>query len=389
MGMRPALFCLALLLTACASLPGRAGRARISHDELLAGTPLGLPEAPGLIEDEQVLALSPGMRTFVAENVSPGADRATRLRQLGRAVIRGRDFHLKYDETTRTAALTFQDRRGNCLSFSNMFVAMARATGLDARFQEVYSPPDWSFRADTFVLNRHVNVLVDLGQDGEHVVDFNMEDFRTSYDRREIRDERALAHFYNNLAVERMQAGEAAAALGYFRRAARHDPSFSPAWTNLGILYHRSGHVSHAEAAHLQALQADSTDLVAMSNLAGLYERQGERSLAAEYRKRASDHRSRNPYYRFQLAREAFQAGRYDAAIGYLHEAIDRKKNEDQFYFLLGLCWLKKGDPQAARRWVARAEAVAATDSLKRRYASKMDILLPPAGERPPLESPE
>jgi hypothetical protein len=37
---------------------------------------------------------------------------------------------------------------------------------------------------------------------------------------------------------------------------------------------------------------------------------------------------------------------------------------------------MKKGNTGAARRWLARAEKVAATDALKRRYASKMDVLL-------------
>ena len=49
-----------------------------------------------------------------------------------------------YDEITRTASETFRARRGNCLSFSNMFVAMARDVGLDVQFQEVEIPPDWT-----------------------------------------------------------------------------------------------------------------------------------------------------------------------------------------------------------------------------------------------------
>jgi Flp pilus assembly protein TadD len=323
-----------------------------------------------------------------------------RLRQLAHAIVGGDDFHLEYDETTRTAAETFRARHGNCLSFSNMFVAMARHLALDAYFQEVDTPPDWSFKGETFVLNRHVNVLVDLGggigkqerlaslvrsvaSAGQHVVDFNMDDFRTSYDRRVVSDARALAHYYNNVGVERMQAGDTAAALGNFRRAAANDPSFSPIWTNLGLLYMRHGHPAYAEAAHLQALAGNPSDFVAMSNLASLYERQGDRARATAYREKVIVHRNRNPYYRFQLAREAFEKGDYDAAIDLVNDAIRKKRNEDQFYFLLGMSYLKKGDPKAARRWISRAEEVAATDALKRRYASKMDILVPPEDDTP------
>jgi len=382
-----------LLGLGCASAPLRSDRAGITRDELLAGTPLGIREdVIALVDEAEVLAVSPEMQAFLDAHVARGASRAVRVRQLASAIVDASRFGLAYDETTRTAPETFRTRRGNCLSFSSMFVAMARRVGLDARYQEVDVPPDWSFRDGTFVLNRHVNVLVDLGSSassdtrlgslvrsatqGAHVVDFNMDDFRTAYDRRPISDGRALAHFYNNLAVERMGADDTASALAYFRRAARHDPLFSPAWTNLGILYLRRGHPGHAEAAYLQALKADGGDLVAMSNLASLYERQADAERAAAYRSRVAGHRQRNPYYRYQIAREAFEAGDYDAAIGHLDYAIRRKKNEDRFYLLLGLCSLKKGDERDALRWLARAREVAATDALKRRYESKIDVLL-------------
>jgi Flp pilus assembly protein TadD len=374
------------LALACASAPPRRDGPGITIDELRAGAPLGLDrESPALVDEAEVLAVSAEMQTFLDAHVARSAGRVTRLRQLAHAIVGEGTFGLEYDETTRTAAETFRARRGNCLSFSNMFVAMARRVGLDADYQEVDVPPDWSFKDDAFVLNRHVNVLVDLGREGEHVVDFNMDDFRTTYDRRAISDARALSHFYNNMAVERMQAGDTVSALLYFRRATGHDPLFSPAWTNLGILYSRKGHPAHAEAAYLQALKVDGGDLVAMSNLANLYERRGDQERAATYRNRVADHRQRNPYYRFQIAREAFLAEDYDTAIGHLKYAVRKKQNEDQFCFLLGRSYLEKGDEAAARRWLSRAEEVAATDALKRRYSSKIDILLsaPPAEDRP------
>ena len=258
-----------------------------------------------------------------------------------------------------------------------MFVAMARDVGLNVQFQEVDIPPDWTLDKDTYVLNQHVNVFVDLGLAGVRVVDFNIGDFKASYEMRTIPDTRALAHYFNNIGVERMQAGDTASALACFRRAvAEDDRRFSPAWTNLGTLYLRNGHLAHAEAAYLQALKASEWDLVAMSDLARLYERLGDRERAAAYRKRVVYHRWLNPYYRYELARQAYAAHQYDAAIGHLKYAIRKRPKEDQFYFLLGLSYLGKGDARAARRWLARAEEVAATDALKRRYSSKIDILL-------------
>jgi transglutaminase-like putative cysteine protease len=133
-----------LITLACASAPPRRDGARITPDELRAGTVLG--EAPGssaLVAPEEVLAVSAEMQAFLNAHVARGVDRVARVRQLAGAIVDESRFGLKYDETTRTAAETFRTRRGNCLSFSNMFVALARSVGLTVDFQEVDVPPDW------------------------------------------------------------------------------------------------------------------------------------------------------------------------------------------------------------------------------------------------------
>jgi len=375
---RFSLACLMTLACACATGSKSLNNGTVEPHELLEGAPLSrAQDALDLIESDEVLAVSGEMRQFLDSNVHYKASGQIKLRELIDAIINEGTFGLAFDGTTRTAAETFRLRRGNCLSFSNMFVAMARYVGLEAVYQEVDIPPDWAFQDDVFLLNRHVNVSVDVGRSGPHVVDFNIDDFKSSYDARTISDTRALAHYYNNMGVERMQAGDTASALEYFRRAlAENDRRFSPAWTNLGTLYLRNDYPEYAEAAYLLALKADDEDLVAMSNLANFYERRGDVERAAIYRKQVVNHRKENPYYRYRRAREAYAAEDYDTAISNLKYAIRKQKNEDQFYFLLGMCYLQKGDEGAARRWLARAEAVAATDALKHRYSSKLELLL-------------
>jgi len=352
-------------------------RVEISPEELLAGAPLGgSQDLPPPVAGEEVLAVSDEMRSFLAAHVHRRAAESVRFKALVEAIINTPELRLEFEERTRTASETFNARRGNCLSFSNLFVAMAREVGLEVAFQEVDIPPDWSLQNDVFVLNRHVNVRIRLESSGDQVVDFNIDDFRASYDTRTISDARALAHYHNNMGVESMQAGDTLSALAHFRAAiADNDRRFAPAWTNLGTLYLRRGHPEHAEAAYLQALKTDRKDLVAMSNLAGLYERRGEPERAAEYRSKVVDHRRRNPYFRYQRAREAYAAGDYDGAIGHLKVALRRKRNEDQFYALMGLCHLKKGHANAARRWLSRAQTVAATEAEKRRYSKMVDTL--------------
>lgn len=328
-------------------------------------------------EADDMLALTPDMRRFVDQHVDRRGSQSLKLQQLVSAIMDTEIFGLDYDDVTRTAAETFRARRGNCLSFSSLFVALARDAGLEVQFQEVDVPPDWTLDKETFVLNRHINVFVDLDFVGTRVVDFNIGDFRSSYPMRRISDRRARAHFFNNAGVERLQAGDNAGAFAFFRRALTDgDETFSPAWTNLGTLYQHNGHLAHAEAAYLHALTTGGSDLVAMSNLARLYERTGDRERAAALKDRVVHHRLRNPYYRCSLARDALAAGRLDLAPDHLKFAIKKRPNEDQFCFLLAVTYLRGGDEGAARRWFARAKELAATDAVRFAYASKVQALL-------------
>ncbi len=364
------------LMNGCVSMAPDEPAATIGPDRLLSGDALGVSGGGRLMADADVLRLSPEMTAFIDQYVDRNANAYLQLHQLIYAVIGDATFGLTYDNQTQTAEETFRDRSGNCLSFTNLFVSMARDVGLRVSYQEVDIPPDWTESDGTFTLNRHVNVHVDLGMAGGHVVDFNIGDFRSSYDRRIISDQRALAHFFNNKGVQALQRGNAGAAFANLRHALARDPEFAPAWSNLGTLYRRQRLWTYAEASYLQALEVNRNEYVAMSNLASLYAERGDAERSAWFEKRASRHRMRNPYYRFGLARDAFRDGDFDSAIGHLRYAVRRKPQEDSFHFLLGLSYLQKGDAKRARPWLDRAEALAQTDALKRNYRSKIDLLL-------------
>jgi Flp pilus assembly protein TadD len=362
------------LLAGCAT-QSRVDLPGISPATLIAGQPLTGGVEPAPLPDADILGLDADMRRLIAERVVTAGTSRWRLRALLRALLEDDGMFIEYQERTYTAAEAFRLRRANCLAFTNMFVALAREAGLTVHYQEVDIPPDWSVSGDVLVQSRHINTLIDTDEQGELVVDFNMADFRASYDRRVISDARARAHYYSNVGVERMGAGQPVLALQNFRKALAADPSFVPAWTNLAALYQRAGHGDWAEAAWRHALTIDPREFVAMSNLERLYRRTGRLVQADELQGRIKWHRRQNPYYRFQQAEAAFAAANYDEAIGHLRFAISRKENEDRFYALLGLAYLRRGDTSSAQRWIARAEEVAGDETLKQRYHSKLELL--------------
>jgi len=372
-----------LVFCGCAAQPkpvAQLGTGVVSAEMLLESSPLGTPASVRQIAEVDILHLSPEMKAFLNDHVRGRHSDDEKLRLLIYAVMGEGTFRLVYDEVTRTAEETYHDRRGNCLSFTNMFIAMARYLGLEARYQEVEVPPDWSIAGQAFLLNKHVNVLLDLGYE-TRVVDFNLYDLKMRFDKQVVSDRRGRAHYHNNLGVERMLAGDNLQALAHFQQSLREDDSFAAAWINLGILHRREAYPEYAEAAYLEALTIDRDNLVAMSNLANLYEEEGLIEQAESYRAKVQQHRMENPYYRFMLANEAFAGGDYRAAIRELEYAIGERPNEDLFYSLMSMSYLMIGNREAARDWMKKAAQVAEEDSSKRRYEHKLGVLMSQGSE--------
>ena len=368
-----------VVISSCVN-PGGVPRVQDSNQittvMLLDASPLATGVELTDLSQVDILELSPEMMAFMDRWIDPNGSEYLKLTRLLYAVMGDGTFEVIYDGLTRTAQETFRQQRGNCLSFTNMFVAMSRYLGLDSNFQEVMMPPDWSVSGETLVFNLHINSQVNLASHRSQMVDFNMYDFRIRFERQIISDSRAKAHYFNNKGVEYMLEGDTPMAFANFHESLRSDSSFDPAWVNLGILYNREDHPNYAEAAYLQALYVDDSNQVAMSNLAGLYEQEGRTELAEQYQSKVKYHRNRNPYYRYQLARTAFDNGDYGAAIEHLKYAVRRIRNDDNFYFLMSLSYLNSGDKEAAERWMKKAEEVAEIDADKKRYHRKLDMLM-------------
>jgi tetratricopeptide (TPR) repeat protein len=376
---RPCLVALAAAALAACAAPadrqlGETGDA-LTPASILEASPLQGDTAVPAVPPEEILELSPEMIAFIDEHVDRSGNQNERLAQLVYAIIGGDRFELAYDDSTRTARSTFEDRRGNCISFTNLFVAMARSVKLDAEFQEVEIPPDWSMSGETYLLSKHVNAVVRLKGRHPRVIDFNTDDFDLDYEMQEIDDDRARAHYYNNIGVERMLADETEAAYAYLQQSLAEDATFSSAWVNMGILHRREGYPDYAEVAYLKALEYNDSDLLAMSNLAALYQQEGREAEAQFYLDEVKTHRMRNPYYRFQLANTEFHEGDYDSAIRNLKAAIRQREEDDRFYHLLSLSYLMKGDRDEARRWMRKAEEAAQQDAERQKYHHKLDLL--------------
>lgn len=379
---------LLLLLSACATpdpAPRALGSGLVTPVMLLEESPIARTGQLSDFSGVDILGVSPDMADFVDRHIDTGMSTDRKVRELVSAIMDNDNFRVDYEDNTRTAAETFQDRSGNCLSFTNMFIAMARYTGLEANFQEVDIPPDWSLVGHTFLLSEHINAIVNTVQGSKRMIDFNTQtiDFYVQrlsvdsiYEMHVVSDARAFAHYFNNQGAEYMlQGGNTLLALSAFYESIRQDPEFSSVWVNLGILHRRDGYPEYAEAAYLHALALDSSNLVAMSNLANLYAAEGLVEQADHYRSQVRYHRLKNPYYLYALAGSAVKNGDHEAASDYLNRAIQIRDSEPRFYSLMSVNYFLMGENDAAIQWMTKAEEAAVQMSERERYNRKLEVL--------------
>lgn len=374
------------VLAACSGMPSNAElRAldisppnRQQLDDVLSGRALPGGAVQPALPEEDIFALNDDMRAFLRTHVPARATDAIKLRRLLKAIFHPQTMGLSYDPfKTYSAADTFYFQRGNCLSFTLMFVSMAREVGLDAHINEVDVPPIWDMQdEDTFVFYKHVNTLVKLKQGGQKVVDLNLEDYDINYRQRLISERLASAQFYNNRGVQLLYQHNYREAFRYLRRAIALEPRVSYLWGSLGSLYRKAGLLEQAEIAYLQALQLSHRDLVALSNLGRLYSQMGREDRAREFHRLAAGFRRTNPYYRYNKAKTALQQGDYPAALEHIRYAIRGYGREHRFYHLAAVIHHKLGNLQQVRNHLQRAARVAPEAGDSRRYRSKLDKLV-------------
>ena len=353
-----------------------------STDELLSGQLLfGETVNVSDIRSDGILALNDEMRDYVASKVAGDPQARSRLRKLIGGMISDGLLTLDYDPNlTYTAIETFQNRQGNCLSFSILFAALAREADLDLTFQMVDIPP--SFRADgeIILLNNHINVLVkgvrrDINFSSDYVVDFNIAEYNGNYDTRKVDDGYAVALYYSNVAVESLQTGDLKQAFRYLKKGIQTDPDIAGLWVNLGVMYSRNKHYEMAVQAYRQALSIQASNKSALVNMASALRNLGREEESERYSRRVAYYRDRHPYYHYYQAQTAYQERRLEDAMAYLADAIKLKEDEHQFYFLRGLVHQQMKEYELAARDYRKARDTAEKAQLISGYNRKLQAV--------------
>lgn len=353
----PFSFIFAVLLNGCTNAPVKniqhTDSSKLFSAKPIVGRELELSELP----NEDLFEVTPEMANF-ANTVTRDADtplkKAIALHKaLTQSAAEG-GHGVKFDaKITESAPNTFAHKHANCLSFSILYVAMARYLNMDAYINEVDIPPSWDMFADSSIFfTLHVNAIVrfpsesrGLGKVDYVIVDLQLDQYRPSFTQRTLSAELIDAQYYSNKSTEALADGDKEKAFLYISKALHANQHQSYLWNNLAVIYRRYNLFPEAELAYLQGLEIKPHDLTIMNNLAVFYRDTNQIDKAEHYMIAARNYRKSNPYQEYSLASSALGSGDAKTALVHIQHAINIENKEKRFYQLASTIYRELDQP--------------------------------------------
>lgn len=290
-------------------------------------------------------------------------------------------FHwldLEYAQSpTYSAADAYWARKGNCLSFVNLFVGVARRSGLNPFYVEVKDYSRWNYREGMVVSHGHI--VAGMYVNGDlRTYDFLPYRAKSYRDFAPVDDVKATAHYYNNLGAESLLEGDVERARERFELAVALAPDFVKALNNLGVVRQREGHTEEALEAFRAGLELEPEDVALLTNVARVHQVRGDVELAADYLSRIEGLEHTNPFFFIYRGELALGQGDFQSALDYMVKAYRRDGDLPEVHLGLVKVYLALADMKRARHHLERALQLDATNQEARKYAL---MLYGPQGE--------
>ncbi len=310
-------------------------------------------------DPRRIEALPPDLRARLHDEVvEPSHSRLDRLQRLVGFLFSPQRAGMAYQgDATYTVEQAWRTRRGNCVAFTLLFLALADEAGLEAWPQESEDSLAWQLRDNTLYRTNHVSAVARIGGRTWRV-DATPEPVIERDPPARIERRRLLAHYYNNLAVVLMEQGRLEDADRYMDAAIAQDPDYSPTWSNAGVVALRGDDRGLAKRRYTRALQLDPDNAAALFNMVGLLDREGDARELAGYRERLERVQRHDPFHHFLLAIDYERAGDIASAIEHFRRAARLMPHEYRFHLALARAYREAGDTRRADRSLARARAL-------------------------------
>lgn len=196
---------------------------------------------------EAPLRVSPQVRALLRDKVGYEGNEKSRLLKVVRFIGEAGGLAFQYQtQSSLTAEKALVARRGDCVSYANLLVALARALDVPVRFVRITQLPVTWEAGGRFFESSHMAVALgrDASWDQAVIVDFgnvHTSPWRFSlYD--DVSDDEAFVLFQNNVAVQQMLAGDLKTAERMLRFLHQRAPRTPEVPNNLSLALLQDGH---------------------------------------------------------------------------------------------------------------------------------------------------
>lgn len=292
-----------------------------------------------------------------------GLDFYQRLTSLQQAMFDGAKLDFDYeDEQTLTAEKAFENRRGNCMSFTALFVALSRSVGIETVLMEVRRDPTVARDDDGLVvISRHVVAAYRSGG-WVWAFDFYLSSTAPFAGGLVIDDIRASAMYHANLGGSALRANDLDTALKNLETTTALAPDWSAGWVNLGVTYAHLGQVEEAFMAYRRALEIDPINGSALNNMSILYGNIG-RDAEARVALRAAAEQTESPFTLIAMADSEMLHGNNREAEKYLKRAKRWYSKEPEVYEGLARLARRMGDARREAKYLRKASRLRSVEN--------------------------
>jgi tetratricopeptide (TPR) repeat protein len=289
-----------------------------------------------------------------AERMAGYGSPVTQLDHLQTSLFDQKEFPFSYQlRTTLTAAEAFHRRQGNCLAFTNLFVALGRSIGIPVSMGLVLTVRSSEKEGDLIVVNNHV-IAVYQAEGSARYFDFD----RSRRDRpaqyKLLDDIWVTALYLNNRGADELRSGRIEAAAELFRNATRLAPDFAFAWGNLGVAQRRLGDTEASLGSYGRALALAPSNPTILSNLAGLFRSLG-RYAEAQTAIEAASMASASPHQLIVRGDLEMSRGHIDDAFRFYRKAKRLAPRLPDVYIAMARAEMARKKPDVAAKRLRRA----------------------------------
>lgn len=287
--------------------------------------------------------------------VTNGLGPRLQLSRLQQAMFDSGVFDFAYDDSrTLTAEEAFLARRGNCMSFTALFIAMSRSVGIPTFLMGVRRDPAVGRDDGLVIVNRHVVAGHRAG------IEVSTFDFQYTSETRivgglVIDDLQASAMFHANLGGAALREKDVETALRNFEITTTLTPDWAAGWVNSGVALAHLGDVDRAFSAYRKALEIDPGNSSALNNMSFLYSSLG-RKAEARVALRAATERTESPFTLLAMADSEMLVGNDREAQMYLKRAKRRYPWEPEVYDGLARLATRMDEHRRAEKYRRKAE---------------------------------